>query len=286
MNKLLFITLCLVAFSTQNVEFLENKPLFEKYLPHENPLRHLSFEQIKSLLGFIPHNPWYNVPRGTPNGAPAEFDARTKWPKCIHPIRNQEHCGSCWAFGATEVLSDRYCIHGKDLIFSPQDLVSCDFTNHGCNGGNLLLAWVYLNLYGVATDSCVPYKSGDGSSHPCEKKCADSSEHYEKYHSTFATQPKSIEAIKLEIFNNGPVETGFMVYEDFMQYKSGIYSHSSGKLLGGHAVKIIGWGVENGIEYWIAANSWSEKWGEKGFFRIKFGECGFESQVIAGNPKN
>jgi len=83
---------------------------------------------------------------------------------------------------------------------------------------------------------------------------------------------------------NGPVETGFTVYEDFMGYESGIYRHTSGGVLGGHAVKIVGWGVENGVKHWIAANSWGTTWGESGFFRIQEGICGFDSQLIAGTP--
>ena len=81
---------------------------------------------------------------------------------------------------------------------------------------------------------------------------------------------------------NGPVETGFLVYEDFIAYSSGIYKYTEGSLLGGHAVKVLGWGTENGIEYWIAANSWGEKWGENGFFKIQKGECGFEREFITG----
>lgn len=82
----------------------------------------------------------------------------------------------------------------------------------------------------------------------------------------------------------GPVETGFTVYEDFPAYKSGVYSHQTGKSLGGHAVKFIGWGVEKDVPYWIVANSWNDDWGEKGFFRIKRGnnECGIENSVVAG----
>ena len=72
-----------------------------------------------------------------------------------------------------------------------------------------------------------------------------------------------------------------------MTYKSGIYQHVEGSYLGGHAVKLVGWGVEDGIEYWKIANSWNEDWGEDGYFRIVAGkdECGIESQCVAGLPK-
>ena len=54
--------------------------------------------------------------------------------------------------------------------------------------------------------------------------------------------------------------------------------------MGGHAVVIVGWGVENGINYWIAQNSWGPNWGENGYFRIQFGQCGFDSNAYAGVP--
>lgn len=67
---------------------------------------------------------------------------------------------------------------------------------------------------------------------------------------------------------------------------SGVYYHVSGDIDGGHSVKIIGWGVENNIDYWLVANSWNSDWGDKGFFKIKRGvdECGFESEISAGIP--
>ena len=52
------------------------------------------------------------------------------------------------------------------------------------------------------------------------------------------------------------------VYQDFFNYQSGVYSHASGSVAGGHAIKIIGWGVENGVAYWICANTWNTSWGE------------------------
>ncbi|VDP90307.1 unnamed protein product [Echinostoma caproni] len=93
--------------------------------------------------------------------------------------------------------------------------------------------------------------------------------------------------IMYEIMNNGPVEAAFAVYEDFMVYQKGIYSHVTGAWLGGHAVRILGWGKEKDQPYWLIANSWNEEWGEDGYFRILRGtdECGIESQVTAGMPR-
>ena len=89
-----------------------------------------------------------------------------------------------------------------------------------------------------------------------------------------------------EIQTNGPVEAAFSVYEDFPTYKSGVYQHTSGGYLGGHAVRMIGWGEENGVKYWLIANSWNEGWGDNGLFKILRGsdECGIESGLVAGMP--
>lgn len=61
----------------------------------------------------------------------------------------------------------------------------------------------------------------------------------------------------MELFKNGPVQTAFTVYEDFLSYRSGVYQHKTGNALGGHAVKMIGYGVENGTPYWLVVNSWN-----------------------------
>ena len=74
------------------------------------------------------------------------------------------------------------------------------------------------------------------------------------------------------------------MFSDFFLYKSGIYHHTSNKAAGSHAVKIIGWGVEAGVNFWIVANSWGTKWGEDGFFRIKEDEGGINGKTTACTP--
>lgn len=222
---------------------------------------------------------------------PASFDARDKWPKFIHPIRNQLMCGSCWAFAASEVLSDRFAIATNgttNVVLSPEDLVSCDAGDMGCQGGYLEHAWDYLKSTGIVTETCFPYDAGTGVAPSCEKKCKDS-EPYTKYKSSDAFQLTSVADIQKAIMTDGPVEAGFTVYKSFMSYASGVYHHHWwmfwDQVMGGHAIKIVGWGEEDGTPYWLVANSWSSTWGEDGYFRMKRGtnECQIESQVFAGH---
>jgi len=93
--------------------------------------------------------------------------------------------------------------------------------------------------------------------------------------------------IMTELMKHGPIEAAFTVYDDFPLYKSGVYKHTSQTALGGHAVKMIGWGVEGGVKYWLVANSWNTDWGDNGYFKIIRGidECGIESELVAGEMK-
>jgi len=69
-----------------------------------------------------------------------------------------------------------------------------------------------------------------------------------------------------------------------MQYKSGVYQHTTGGFLGGHAVKCIGWGVEGGVAYWLLANSWGPNWGMNGYVKFKQGDCNIDAGAFACKP--
>merc|ERR1719456_2212652 len=106
---------------------------------------------------------------------------------------------------------------------------------------------------------------------------------------TFSGQvisPNGESSIQQAIMEGGPVEVAFTVYSDFENYGGGIYQHKSGSAVGGHAVRIVGWGVDSGVKYWKVANSWNPYWGEKGYFRMIRGtnEGGFENQVLGSSP--
>jgi len=258
----------------------------------------------------------------TEEPVPDEFDARQHWPKCadvIGHIRDQGACGSCWAFGAAESISDRICVHSnaeQQVLISADDLLSCcGFRcGLGCNGGFPGSAWKYWVRKGLVSggdygdqNSCRPYEiqpcehhtvgprpncsSEDASTPKCKRECQSSYSVNYRQDLHFGQRAYKVEAkeeaIKREVMTGGSVEAAFDVYSDFPSYKSGVYQRHSDQMLGGHAVRIFGWGVENNVPYWLAANSWNTDWGDKGLFKILRGsnECGIEDSIVAGIPK-
>lgn len=256
---------------------------------------------------------------------PENFDAREKWPQCptIGTIRDQSDCGSCWAFGSTEAFEDRACIANKQSVLrSVEDTTSCCGIfncafSMGCNGGQPSGAWNWFKNTGVVTGgdykdigagtTCMPYTLAPCAHHvapgkypacpsseyptpKCTSTCPESgystpfSEDKLKAKSAYSLS--GVQNIMQDIYTYGPVTGAFSVYSDFPTYKSGVYTKTPGsQMLGGHAIKIMGWGVENGVDYWLVANSWNEQWGDGGTFKIKRGvdECGIESQISAGH---
>jgi len=236
------------------------------------------------------------TPLTVANDIPASFDAREKWPLCIiGNVRDQHPCQSCWAFGTTGELADRICIEtnmNKVITLSPQFLMNC-YSGHkgGCNRGEYHdIVHRDLCEVGVPLDSCMPYQNKDVE---CTRECVDGSNMttykfkyiYDMYKPFDVDY--TVRAIQTEIMKNGPVAAGFYVFEDFMNYAGGIYSRTPGmRFLGGHIIKIIGWGEENGIPYWLIVNSWGTQWGENGLVRFIRGknDCSIEEEAIAGIP--
>jgi len=264
-------------------------------------------EAARKLMGFKPRNV-KTLPILTRDLSnvqiPTSFNSATNWPKCttIGTIYNQAECGSCWAFGCVEAVSDRFCIHNPKgqtpLLLSFQDETSCGPCD-GCEGGDPGDAWQYVQQTGLVTAKCYPYTipTCPPAQQPClnfvntpscVQKCADNETWAGSKHFLSNAYGVNSDAnqIAYEIMTNGPVEACFSVYADFLKYKSGVYQYTSGDLLGGHCIKIIGWGVEKGLPYWLINNSWTTYWGDKGQFKILRGqdECGIEDSVVAGMP--
>jgi len=258
-------------------------------------------EEAKRLLGtkkdFLPSET-VKVARRKEEGKrekrdfPIQFDSRTQWPGCVHHVLDQGQCGSCWAFGATETLSDRFCIesNGKiNVVLSPESLVSCDWEgNFGCSGGIPQLAWEYMEWAGILSLDCFPYTAGNGTVPDCPSSCVNGSQPFKKYYAAEFSQSTFLTAWEIQnaIFSDGPVEGTMSVYDDFFAYSSGVYVASDDAVYeGGHAIKIVGWGHDatSNLDYWIVQNSWGTDWGMNGYFWIQRGVdmCGIDRDASA-----
>jgi len=285
----------------------------------------MTIADAKKLMGVLPGGPKLpvEVPNLTPEqlaAIPADFDARKQWGKqcpSTAEVRDQANCGSCWAFGAVAAMTDRICIatNGtKQVHISAEDMNSCcDSCGFGCDGGYPGAAWQYWQDSGVVDGAnykiqpslCYPYSIANCDHHlnttgkygpcpdiqdtpQCTSKCVDGGNWDSRKNkaSKVYSPGSNPTAIQSDIMAHGPVEADFTVYQDFLSYKSGVYKHSWGQELGGHAIKVLGWGVDGSTPYWWVANSWNEDWGDGGFFKILRGrnECGIESDINAGLP--
>ncbi|WKX88435.1 hypothetical protein Q1695_008234 [Nippostrongylus brasiliensis] len=299
------------------VDYLnENQNLFKAKLPPETHA--LKKKLMKSAFINQNHRPVLKDWKDYSNiSIPDRFDAREQWPECpsLRYIRDQSNCGSCWAVSSAEAMSDRLCISTKGqktVELSADELVSCcSYCGYGCDGGWPIYAWQYFAENGLVTggnygvkNACRPYEihpcgrhknqtyygecKEDAPTPKCRRRCQRGyNVPYKKdknYGKSAYQVPHSVQAIQREIMTNGPVVAAFTVYEDFAMYESGIYKHTAGRKAGGHAVKFIGWGEENGVPYWLVANSWNSDWGEDGYFRMIRGinNCGIEEDVVAG----
>jgi cathepsin B len=277
----------------EKLEALKEVAKFDVFDYEDHPFKDLTKEEVIQKSGVMTnknHN-LRTILYGEPTQAlPRSFHYKDKWPQCVHPIRDQQQCGSCWAFAASEVLSDRMCIatEGRvNVVMSPQDMVSCDYGALGCQGGYVDQSWSYIQSYGIVADSCLPYTSGTGNRGYCPfyygKSCVYGT--YKKYRVSSYQQYYTIASAKEAIYNEGPIEAVFDLYDDGYSYRGGVYRRASNTLIGPHAVKLVGWGVDSyGYEYWIIANSWNTNWGEQGYMKIAFGECGIENTLWAGRP--
>lgn len=252
----------------------------------------------------------------TLNGdVPTEVDWRNynglnylSWNKNQHiPV----YCGSCWAQGSTSALADRFAIMLKDKFSAPiglnaQVMVNCE-AGGDCNGGDPSGVYEWAYYHGIPDSSCEQYVAhnlddGHSSCEPLDicRDCSppppeNASEHlldnckpvdYKKYYVSDYYSVSGADQMKAEIAKYGPISCGLEVTSGFEAYTGGIYSENVYWPMINHEISIIGYGVDNGTEYWIGRNSWGTYWGEMGFFRIKMhsDNLGVESDCTAGIP--
>ncbi len=210
-------------------------------------------------------------------GAPPSLDWRNNSGNFVTPVRDQGSCGSCWAFATTAALESSVLraenTPGVNLNLSEQVLISCGSSGGNdagsCSGGYISYASNYIRDTGLPLETCYPYTGGDGS---CGSACSSyqtSTYQIVSWGYVTTTSP-TVSAIRDALVSYGPLVTTMDVYDDFFSYSSGVYSHTTGGLAGGHAVLIVGYSDPG--QYFIVKNSWGAGWGESGYFKIAYSE--------------
>ncbi|KAK1396531.1 Cysteine proteinase Cathepsin F [Heracleum sosnowskyi] len=225
-------------------------------------------------------------------GLPKSFDWRKKG--AVTPVKMQGSCGSCWAFSTTgSIEGANFIATGKLTSLSEQQLVDCDHTcdpkdksscNDGCSGGLMTNAYEYLiKAGGIEEEDAYPYTGKRGD-------CKFDPEKIAVRVTNFTNIPGDEEQIAAHLVHHGPLAVGLNAV--FMQtYIGGVSCPLiCGKKFLNHGVLLVGYGAKGfsilrlgNKPYWIIKNSWGEKWGEQGYYRICRGHnmCGMSSMVSA-----
>ncbi|XP_022097041.1 digestive cysteine proteinase 2-like [Acanthaster planci] len=241
-----------------------------------NHLADLFDDELRMMRGRRPSN------RDDIGGAPfstEDFKIKTPPPSLdwrlngsVSQVKDQAICGSCWSFGAAEVIEGAYFKkNGKMVRFSQQNLMDCSwgFGNMGCNGGEEFQAyeWVLANKGLMTEEAYGPYLGQDGKCHFDASKAGVKLSNYTKVQSGNKT------ALTLALANVGPIAVGIDAHlKTFSFYASGVYyDKACGNKPGDldHAVLAVGYGTmivdKKSTPYWIIKNSWSTYWGNNGY---------------------
>ncbi|GFH12068.1 cathepsin Z, partial [Haematococcus lacustris] len=214
-------------------------------------------------------------------GAPAMLrtgaPAGAQWPKPSSPLPHTyiaeesmpRHfdCGSCWANAATSALADRDNIRRKNVFpsscLSVQNVVDCGQSG-SCNGGDDKLVYVYAAKSGIPRETCNLYVAVNQKCHDEEQcfTCWPSDEggcgpvyDYDRLVVSEHGPVKGATNMKAEIFARGPISCGIDATSGMDTYKGGVYAEFNPKPKINHVVSVVGWGVDEGIEYWVVRNS-------------------------------
>jgi C1A family cysteine protease len=181
----------------------------------------------------------------------------------VNPVQDQGQCGSCWAFSATAAVEGAHFISSKKLLkLSESQLVDCDPQSEGCNGGLEVYAFQYLEKHLDELETDYPYKART-------QKCAYNSSKGQVEVSTYATVPKkSVDQLKAAIAKQPTCVSVDAEDSQFMYYTGGILDTTTCGTDLDHAITAVGYGTDNGKNYFLVRNSWGTSWGEKGYIRI------------------
>eukprot|EP01117_Protostelium_nocturnum_P004966 TRINITY_DN179_c0_g1_i1.p1 TRINITY_DN179_c0_g1~~TRINITY_DN179_c0_g1_i1.p1 ORF type:complete len:375 (-),score=129.17 TRINITY_DN179_c0_g1_i1:122-1195(-) len=222
-------------------------------------------------------------PTIAPEALPANLDWRKKG--AVTPVKDQGQCGSCWAFSATENIESMWILAGKatasTLKLAPQQIVDCDDSDSGCNGGNTGPAFDYvISAGGLEGEASYPYKALDGN-------CAfEANKTIAKIKSwQYATEWYSESELKSNLASWGPLSV-CVDAASWQDYQGGVmtWEECAWVNLLDHCVQLVGYSTGTSAgDYWIVRNSWNTNWGISGYIHLAMGgdTCGIAHQATS-----
>jgi len=246
----------------------------------QTPHTYLTLEQKKALLGVTPDKAFLRQMKEQGQQAQGflpsfdqEVDWRTKDGGKVTPVRNQGTCGSCVSHGVVAVIESMALIEkGILLDLSEADLHFCSDHGPNCGGWFPPSALESVRTRGVTDEAHFPYDSAFTGGVPQCILAPDRAQHVFKITSWGVTLFDPYR--KDYLTHHGPVAAVLDIYDDFFSYGGGVYQHITGPKVGSHCVEVVGYSQSQGC--WICKNSWDTAWGEEGFFRIAYGQCGID----------
>nr|XP_017207692.1 cathepsin S, ortholog 1 isoform X1 [Danio rerio] len=245
-----------------------------------NQLSDMTADEVNDMNGLLEEDfPDVNATFSPPSLQ--TLPQRVNWTEhgMVSPVQNQGPCGSCWAFSAVGSLEAQMKRRTAALVpLSAQNLLDCSVSlgNRGCKGGFLSRAFLYvIQNRGIDSSTFYPYEHKEGV-------CRYSVSGRAGYCTGFRIVPRHNEAaLQSAVANIGPVSVGINAkLLSFHRYRSGIYNDPKcSSALINHAVLVVGYGSENGQDYWLVKNSWGTAWGENGYIRMARNKnmCGISS---------
>merc|ERR1712072_594782 len=209
----------------------------------------------------------------------------------VTPVKNQKHCGSCWAFSATGALEGAYFVaSGKLVSLSEEDLVQCDTAHdHGCRGGLMDNAFNFVEKNGIASEADYPYTSGYGVTGSCK---SDLEHRPVVTIESYTDVPSGGENALKAAASKQPVAIAIEADKSaFQLYSGGVLDNPGCGQQLDHGVLLVGYGTDSGKDYWKVKNSWGASWGEQGYIRMVRGanKCGIADgppsyPTVSGSP--
>ncbi|KAL1195415.1 putative cysteine protease RDL4 [Cardamine amara subsp. amara] len=183
----------------------------------------------------------------------------------VTEVKDQGLCRSCWAFstvGAVEGLNN--IVTGELITLSEQDLINCNKENNGCGGGKIETAYEFIiNNGGLGTNNDYPYKAVNGV---CNGRFKENNKNV--MIDGYENLPANEESALMKAVAHQPVTAIIdSSSREFQLYESGVFDGACGTNLN-HGVVVVGYGTENGRDYWIVKNSRGNTWGEAGYMKM------------------